>query len=207
MTNQKITACSTTECIAILVAITVLVGTLIEFQWKTSVAVSFATNEDQMTRYFGFFHAAVNLVTGLIQVLLTGRLVHRLGTRTSLLVLPMTLLASTLGVLFASVDRVVLTAITRAKGCNVVKRSINDPAILMLYTPLSNGPRRQAITFVSGIVKPSAEAVAVAVAALLIISFAGIVSTRSISYVALALLCVWLFVASVPTATKQALAR
>jgi ATP/ADP translocase len=203
MTNQKITTCSTTECIAILVAITVLVGTLIEFQWKTSVAVSFATNEDQMTRYFGFFHAAVNLVTGLIQVLLTGRLVHRLGTRTSLLVLPMTLLASTLGVLFASVDRVVLTAITRAKGCDVVKRSINDPAILMLYTPLSNGPRRQAITFVSGIVKPSA----VAVAALLIISFAGIVSTRSISYVALALLCVWLFVASVPTATKQALAR
>ena len=203
MTNQKITACSTTECIAILVAITVLVGTLIEFQWKTSVAVSFATNEDQMTRYFGFFHAAVNLVTGLIQVLLTGRLAHRLGTRTSLVVLPMTLLASTLGVLFASVDRVVLTAITRAKGCDVVKRSINDPAILMLYTPLSNGPRRQAITFVSGIVKPSAEAVA----ALLIISFAGIVSTRSISYVALALLCVWLFVASVPTATKQALAR
>jgi len=177
--------------IAILVAITVMVGTLIEFQWKSSVADSFATKEDQMTSFFGLFHAAVNVVTGLIQVLLTGRLLHRFGTRTALLVFPTTLLASTLGVLFASFDRVVLSAITLAKGCDFVKRSINDPAILMLYAPLYNGPRRQAITFVAGIIKPSAEAFA----ALLIISFAGIASTRAISYVALVLICVWIIVA------------
>ena len=177
--------------IAILVAITVMVGTLIEFQWKSSVADSFAAKEDQMTRFFGLFHAAVDLVTGSMQVLLTGKLLHRFGTRTALLVFPTTLLASTLGVLFASFDRVVLSAITLAKGCDFVKRSINDPAILMLYAPFSNGPRRQAITFVAGIIKPSAEAFA----ALLIISFAGIVSTRAISYVALVLVCVWIFIA------------
>ena len=177
--------------VALLVAITVIVGTLIEFQWKSSVGISFATNEDEMTSFFGIFQAVVNLATGLIQVLLTGRLLHRFGTRVALLVFPATLLASTLGVLVASVDRVILSAITLAKGCDVVKRGINDPAILLLYAPLSSGPRRQAITFVSGIVKPSAEAVA----ALLIISFAHVFSTRAISYVVLALLCLWLIVA------------
>ncbi len=177
--------------IALLVAITVMAGTLIEFQWKSSVAASFAAKEDEMTSFFGFFHAVVNLLTGSIQVVLTGTLLHRFGTRTALLVFPTALLASTLGVLFASFERVVLPAITLAKGCDVFKRSINDPAILILYAPLGDGPRRQAITFVAGIIKPSAEAIA----ALLIIAFAGIVSTRAISYVALVLVCVWLFVA------------
>lgn len=173
--------------IAVLVAITVMVGTLIEFQWKSSVAAAYATKEEQITVYFGLYHAVVNLVTISIQVLLTGRLLRHFGTRTALLVFPTALLASTLGVLFASVDRVVLSAITLAKGCDVAKRSVNDPAILMLYAPLSNGPRRQAITFVAGIVKPCAEAAA----ALLIIWFASIVSTRAISYVALGLLGLW----------------
>jgi hypothetical protein len=174
--------------VATLVAITVVVATLVEFQWKSSVALTFADQEGQMTRFFGLFHAAANLLTGLVQILLTGRILHHFGTRTALLVFPVALIASTLGVLFASIDRVVLSAITLAKGCDVFKRSINDPAILMLYAPLSNGMRRQAITLVAGIVKPSAEAVA----AILIISFASLVSTRAISYVALVLLCVWL---------------
>ncbi|MDA1233000.1 MAG: Npt1/Npt2 family nucleotide transporter [Planctomycetota bacterium] len=173
---------------ATLIAITVVVSTLIEFQWKSSVAQSFATDEDRMTRFFGFYYSATNLVTGLIQILVTGKLLHHFGTRTALLVFPVTLLASTLGVVFASFDRVVLSVITLAKGCDVFKRSVNDPAIVMLYAPLQNGPRRQAITFVAGIVKPSAEAVA----AILIMSLASVVSTWAFSCVALALTCVWI---------------
>jgi AAA family ATP:ADP antiporter len=174
--------------IATLVSIAVVVGTLIEFQWKFSVAESYATNEDQMTRYFGFFQAAVNLVTGLIQIVLTGKILQHCGMRVSLLIFPAALLASTLGVLFSSLDRVALSAVTLVKGCDALKRSINDPAILMLYAPLANGQRRQAITFVLGIVKPVAEAIA----ALLIIALAEAVNTRAISYFAMVLLGVWL---------------
>ena len=82
-------------------------------------------------------------------------------------------------------------AVILPKGCDVLKRSLNDPAILLLYVPLSNGLRRQAIAVVAGIVTPSCEAAA----ALLIIAFAGIVGMRAISYAALALLCAWMFVA------------
>jgi hypothetical protein len=93
-------------------------------------------------------------------------------------------------VLLSSFDQVALTAINFAKGCDVFRRSINDPATLLLYSPFSNGLRRQAITFVSGIVKPAAEAVA----AVLILSTADVMHSRSISFVALPLICVWLVV-------------
>ncbi len=177
--------------IAILVALGVVVATMIEFQWKSSVAVSYAAKENEMTGFFGLFYAATNLITGTTQILLTGKILHHFGSRTALLMFPAALLVSTLGVLFSSWDRVLLPAATLAKGCDVIKRSVNDPSIWMLYAPLQNGPRRQAITVVSGIIKPTAEAVA----ALLIICCAGIIGTRAISYVALALLCVWIFVA------------
>ena len=46
------------------------------------------------------------------------------------------------------------------KGGDVLRRSLHDPSVQVLYSPLKRRFRRMAITFVSGIAKPFTEAIA-----------------------------------------------
>jgi len=174
--------------IAGLVCLTVVVSTLVEFQWKVAAADELARDEARLTTYFGYFYAVVFLLTGAAQLILTGRIIHRLGVLPALMLLPLTLAAASVCTLAASAQRVVLWAITFAKGCDVLKRSLNDPGMQMLYSPMPKHVRRQAIAVVHGIVKPSSEALA----AVGILAAVPAIAVRQLSYVALSLAGVWL---------------
>jgi len=178
--------------IAGLVCLAVLVSTLVEFQWKVAAAEEFAHDEARLTArlttYFGYFYAIVFLLTGATQLILTGRIIHRLGVMPTLMLLPFTLAAASLCTLVASAQRIVLWAITAAKGCDVLRRGLNDPGMQMLYVPMPKDVRRQAIARVHGLVKPSSEALA----AIGILAAAPLISVRQLSYVALSLTALWL---------------
>lgn len=174
--------------IAALVCLAVLVSTLIEFQWKVAAADELARNTARLTTYFGYFYAVVFMLTGTAQLILTGRIIHRVGVLPTLMVLPLALAAASLSTLLASAQRIVLWTITIGKGCDVLRRSLNDPAVQMLYTSMSKDTRRRAIAVVFGIVKPSAEALA----AIGILVAVPVIAARNLSYVALALMLVWL---------------
>ena len=98
------------------------------------------------------------------------------------------LAAASLCTLFASAQRIVLWTITLGKGCDAIRRSLNDPGIQMLYTPMPKNARRQAIAVVFGVVKPSSEALA----AIGILVAVPLIAVRQLSYVALALTLIWL---------------
>ncbi|MBC8874327.1 MAG: hypothetical protein H8E44_33245 [Planctomycetes bacterium] len=174
--------------IAGLVCLTVLVSTLVEFQWKVAAADELARDEARLTTYFGYFYAIVFLLTGATQLVLTGRIIHRLGVMPTLMVLPLTLAVASVCTLAASAQRIVLWAITFAKGCDVLRRSLNDPGTQLLYFPMPKNVRRQAIAVVFGIVKPSSEALA----AVGILAAAPFIAVRQLSYAALLLAIVWL---------------
>lgn len=174
--------------IAGLVCLAVLVSTLVEFQWKVAAAEELARDETRLTTYFGYFYAIVFLLTGATQLILTGRAIHRLGVMSTLMLLPVTLGVASLCTLVASAQRIALWAITLAKGCDVLKRGLNDPGMQMLYVPMDKNVRRQAIAIVYGIVKPSSEALA----ALGILAAAPLISVRQLSYVAVSLAALWL---------------
>jgi len=174
--------------IAGLVCLTVVVSTLVEFQWKVAAAEELARDEARLTTYFGYFYAIVFLLTGAAQLILTGRFIHRLGVLPALMILPLTLAAASVCTLAASAQRIVLWAITFAKGCDVLRRSLNDPGMQVLYAPMPKHVRRQAIAVVFGIVKPSSEALA-AVGILVAIPA---IAVRDLSFVALSLAVVWL---------------
>jgi len=174
--------------IASLVCLTVLVSTLVEFQWKVAAADELARDEARLTTYFGYFYAIVFLLTGATQLVLTGRIIHRLGVMPTLMALPLTLAVASLSTLAASAQRIVLWSITFAKGCDVLRRSLNDPGMQMLYFPMPKNVRRQAIAVVFGIVKPSSEALA----AVGILVAAPLIAVRQLSYATLSLAVVWL---------------
>mgnify|MGYP002623462440 CR=1 FL=1 len=62
-----------------LVVLTVAVSTLVEFQWKVTAAGVLHRDEHDLTAYFGYYYAGLYLLTGLLQVFLTGRLLQRFG--------------------------------------------------------------------------------------------------------------------------------
>ncbi len=146
-------------CIALMVALGVVVTTFVEYQWKVEAAVQFHRNENAMAHYFGYFYAWVYLFIGLLQVFGTSRLlVRRQGVLLGLLVLPPALWTTGVYALSVTTQRMLFWTISFAKGSDALKRALNDPTIQILYGPIGPSKRHQAITFVSGITKPLAEA-------------------------------------------------
>jgi ATP/ADP translocase len=174
--------------IAALAGLAVTVSTFVEFQWQASAAEELGRDEGRLTTYFGYFYAIVFLCIGVAQLVFTGRILSRLGVIPTLMALPFGLVAASLCTLSASAHRVVLWTVTLTKGCDVLRRSLNDPGMQMLYTPMRSHDRRRAIAVVLGIVKPSSEALT-ALALLIVVPVLGL---RELSYVTVTLAIFWL---------------
>lgn len=173
--------------IAAMVAFGVLAMTLVEFQWKVTVANQLHRSEADLAKYFGTFYGCVFLATGIMQFFVTATVLERRGVIAGLVIFPVALLACSLGIMMASAGRMLLWAVTMAKGCDTLKRSMNDPAIHILYSPLPSELRHQVVTCVSGIVKPLTEAFASG----LLIVFAADLSTKQLSAIVIGITIIW----------------
>lgn len=174
--------------IACVVAVSVLVATLVEYQWKVTAASELQRDEEDLAQYFGYFYGTVYLLTGLLQLFVTGRVLQRRGVLAGLMAFPMALLAATCAAWLVSSQRLLLWPVTLSKGCDTLKRSMTDPSVQVIYGPLPHGLRRQAITFVAGIAKPFAEALA----AVTLLATAPWMTPRQFSAVIIVLILVWL---------------
>lgn len=174
--------------IACLVVLCVVSATLVEFQWKVTAASELYRNKEGLAGYFGYFYGSVYFITGLLQLFVTGQVFRKRGVLAGLLAFPGALVATTLTALVASSGRMLLWTVTLTKGCDTLKRSMNDPATQVLYSPLPRDLRQQAITLVAGVAKPLAEAVA----AVLLVVATPWISNRQLSLIILGLLSVWL---------------
>ena len=178
--------------IAYLVAFGVVVATLVEFQWKTSVADHFHSNENGIAGFLGWIHAGIGLVCALVQLCLTGPLLRRFRNTQLLSILPLSLFITSACVLIATTKIVLFVAFVGVKSCDVFKRSVNIPVILSLYAEFPSGMRRRAITLVTGIVKPLSEAFG----ASLILLLVSMGKPSALIYLTLILICGWLHVAT-----------
>ena len=77
--------------IAGLIVLTTMTSTLVDYQFNAAVEQSFETT-DAMTGFFGTFFAGINIVAFVLQLLVVGRLLSRLGVAAGLAVLPLALL-------------------------------------------------------------------------------------------------------------------
>ena len=79
--------------------------------------------------------------------------------------------------------------LTFARGCDTIRRSVTDPAINILYWPLNQNVRRQAIAFNGGWVKPLSEALT----AVLLIPLAAAWTQQDRAGVVLVVSAIWMF--------------
>ena len=120
------------QLIAALTFVSVIVSTLIDYQFKAAAKEAYPS-ADALAGFFGSYYAWLSVVTLFAQVWLTGRLLMGLGLTPSLLLLPGTLFAGSIGLLlWPGLFAATATRLAEAS----LRTSVNDTAGEILYLPI-----------------------------------------------------------------------
>lgn len=149
------------NAIAAVVLFQVVVMTLVGYKWKVSAADEFQGLEFDLARYFAAFYAVCDACTLLLQVFYSGSILRTRGLGAALVATPMLLSAILVPGLVVPTAEGVFLLMTLAKGTEILRRGLTEPAVILLYRPLDPSLRRRAISIVSGFVKPVSESIAV----------------------------------------------
>jgi ATP/ADP translocase/HEAT repeat protein len=151
--------------IATIVVLTLIVSTLIDFQFQTIVQNSEKTGN--LTSFFGFFNAGLMIFAFLLSILMTSKLYENYGVRISLLLYPLVLLLCFLGIGIAAT---LVMAIIIKGSDKSLSYSINRSARELLYIPISPDIKYKAIIFIDMFVDRFSKGIG-AVVLLIIMSF------------------------------------
>lgn len=148
----------------LLMMVTLIFLTLITSQiadWQLMDAVqkqySGAGQVDAIGGFFGWFNFVTNTLTIVVQFLVTGFVVNRLGILATIIFLPAGLLLSSVGIfLYPSI----LTA-ALARGTDTISRyTVNRAGLEMLYLPMATAVRKRLKLFLDVFVDRTGRAVA-----------------------------------------------
>ncbi|MFH1575088.1 MAG: Npt1/Npt2 family nucleotide transporter, partial [Acidobacteriota bacterium] len=119
-------------------AVTVVVGTFIDFQFKT-VSYEAFSDAGSLTSFLGTFYSRVALVSLAVQLLVAGRLLGSFGAVAGLLVLPLALAAGTAAMIL---HPVLVAAVALRGGEMTFKYSLDKTARELLFLPVPMAVKR-----------------------------------------------------------------
>lgn len=174
------------QMIAGLIFVSVIVSTLIDFQFKAAAKEAFPS-KDALTSFFGSFYAWLSIVTLFAQVVLSGRLLSTLGLTPSLLLLPLALSVGSLGTLvwpgfFAA------TGIRLADGA--LRTGVNRSGMEILYLPVPAAVKKKVKTFLDVVVERLGDATAGFIVLFYTLFLMGS-DLSMLSYFSIAIILVW----------------
>jgi len=183
------------RAIAAVICISSFVTTLTGWQFK-ALAKQFAVSKDAMAIFFGDFYFYAGLLALLFQLLLTTRLLRRFGIGPMLFVLPVVVLAGSVGLL---VWGTVGAALFLKGGDQVLRYSVDRSTIELLYLPLPHSVKLQAKWFIDTAVWRLGDGLA----GIVVLIFAAELgwTPQQISWIAIGLILGWF--AAVYVAGKQ----
>lgn len=142
--------------IASIVMMTVIVSTLIDFQFISIVDISFP-DKPAKQGFFALFFAGLTVFAFLVQLLLTSSIIRRFGIQSTLLLAPVILVACT-GV-FMIYPLVLLSAMLVKGGEESLAFSLNQSVREILYIPVSSEVRAKAKIFIDLFLNRFAKAI------------------------------------------------
>ncbi len=128
--------------IAIIVMVTLVVSTLIDFQFNSIVERS---EKGSLTSFFGYFNSGLMIFALLLSLMTTSNLFKNYGVRLTLLLYPLVLLLFSLGI---SIAPFLLLAVLIKGSDKSLSYSINRSARELLYIPLSPAVKYKAMVFI-----------------------------------------------------------
>ena len=165
---------------------------LAETRERTADVATFAS-------FFGLFSGLTQVLSLLTRIFVSGPLLTRFGIRSGLLVLPLTHLACTAGILAAGflpgAGAAVFWLVVGNQGVyKVLKHPIDNPCFKVLYQPLARRDRLGAQVAVETVVTPLTTGFAGVV--MLVFTLTGHVDPLAFAWVLLATFLLWAAVAS-----------
>ncbi len=136
------------RAIAAVICISSFTTTLTGWQFK-ALAKQFSDGKEALAIFFGDFFFYAGLLALLFQLLLTTRLLRRFGIGPMLFVLPVVVLAGSVGVLILGT---VGAALFLKGGDQVLRYSIDRSTIELLYLPMPHSVKLQAKWFIDTVV-------------------------------------------------------
>lgn len=161
--------------IASIVMMTVIVSTLIDFQFTSVVEIKFETKEE-IQGFLGLFMACLTASAFLIQLILASKLIRRFGIQSTLLLAPIILIAFS-GV-FLAYPIAWASAILVKGSEESLAFSLNQSVREILYIPVSSEVRAKAKLFIDLFLNRIAKAVA----GVLSLAIMGIVALGGVNY-------------------------
>jgi AAA family ATP:ADP antiporter len=172
-----------------IVGISVMVARMVEYQFST-VAAAQIQNADQLTAFFGFWFSNLNVISLLIQLFVTQRVMGRIGVGVSLLFLPAVIFCGSLLILIMPT---LWAAVFLKVGDGAMKNSINKSALELMMLPVPSETKKQAKAFIDVIV----DSAATGAGGLLLLALTATVgfAIRPVAGVTLLLVAVWMVLA------------
>lgn len=172
--------------LALLLGLTILVETLVDWQFNRAVEL-FIAGEDEKTAFYGSFFALVNVASVAVQVLFTSWVLRRFGIGVALLVLPVALLISAGGILAVPV---LLTAAATKGAEGALRYSLDQSTRELLFLPVPTELKYRVKPLIDLAVYRGGTGVG-GLILLLLVNGMGL-GIRSVALVVMALVGVWI---------------
>ena len=173
--------------IALVIGISVLIAKLVDYQYS-DYASRLITDQEELTSFFGFWFSTLSVISLLIQLFLTKRIVGTFGVGKSLLWLPF-------GILIGSILLLILPQLWVVVFIKIVdgslKQSVNKAATELLSIPIPINIKKKTKTFTDVVVDSIATGIA---GFILIFLINGLeIASTYISLLIIALISIWLY--------------
>jgi len=173
-----------------IIGVSVIVAKLVDYQFN-AVASANIEDPDQLTAFFGLWFSNFNVLSLLVQLLLTRRIVGNFGIGKSLYFLPIAIMLGAVAIFFFPVLWAAIFIKTSDAG---FKQSLNKSAVELLALPIPSNIKNQTKTFIDVVIDSIATGIG---GAILIFLVNGLdLSTKSISLMILGLIVPWLYFVS-----------
>ncbi len=171
--------------IAIVIALSAVVTTIVDYQFKIIAAETFPAKKD-LVGFFGNFYAVTGFASLVMQFFISGPVLSRFGILAGLMILPLMLIAGSGSVLLAPV---ILSVAFAKFSDQTFKFTINSSSLELLWLPVPTAKRKAIKPLISGTIKASAEGVA-GLATYFIVKF---IALQYLSMITLGSIIIWLF--------------
>ncbi|MEP3373986.1 MAG: Npt1/Npt2 family nucleotide transporter [Maribacter dokdonensis] len=173
--------------IASIVAVSVVVAKLVDYLFSDFASSSF-TDADELTAFFAFWFSTFNLLSLIIQLFFTHRIVGIWGVGFSLLLLPIGIFGGS--ILFLMLPELSAVVVIKAMD-GILKQSIHKSASELLTLPLPFELKNKTKSFIDVVMDSLATGIA---GCLLIFVVRGLdLPSFYIGILIIALVCLWLY--------------
>ncbi len=172
---------------AAIVGISVIVANIVDYQFN-AIAAKTMNNKDELTAFFGFWLSTLSIISLLIQILFTGRILKYFGVGASLFILPVSVLLGSLLILFYPA---LWAGIFLKVSEGAFKQSVNKAGLELVSLPIAAAVKNKVKTFIDVFIDNLSTGISGLL--LLVLTLVFKINIEFISLLSLLLILVWLY--------------